>query len=340
MDQKEFLRAGRAQHLGGSVLVLCMNCHEPARSQNGVPPLALRSTIQLPHVHGRIDHLAMDPRTHNVFIAALGNNSVEVVDLGKGDRVASITGIEEPQGIVLIPGDGSVLVTSGGDGSCAFYGTDDLLLKRTIHLDGDADNVRYEPSLERLFVGHGDGGIAVIDARTFAVLTDIPLGGHPESLQVDARRKRLFVNVPERREVDVIDLVTSAVVAHWPLTAATANYPMALDTADQLVIVGCRAGRKLLVYTYAGLLQQSLDGPGDMDDLFYDGAKRTLIAVGGDGTVALFLRTAESKFAASGIVKTRAGARTAALVPEERILLLAVPARNEEPAALWLEEWK
>ena len=84
------------------------------------PPL-LRplATIPLPGVEGRIDHMALDAAGERLFVVALGNNSVEVVDLRAGRRARSLTGFREPQGIGFVPSPARLYVTSGGDGSCA-----------------------------------------------------------------------------------------------------------------------------------------------------------------------------------------------------------------------------
>ena len=42
--------------------------------------IELVATIPLSGVKGRIDHLAADPIGHGLFVAALGNDSVEVID--------------------------------------------------------------------------------------------------------------------------------------------------------------------------------------------------------------------------------------------------------------------
>src|SRR3989442_1385906 len=61
--------------------------------------LRLVQTIPLPGVEGRIDPMAIDMAGQRLFIAALGNNSVEVLDLHAGKRVRSLTGFREPQGV-------------------------------------------------------------------------------------------------------------------------------------------------------------------------------------------------------------------------------------------------
>jgi hypothetical protein len=66
-------------------------------------PLRLIQAIPLHNVEGRIDHMAVDLKGQRLFVAALGNNTVEVLDLRAGNRIRSITGLHEPQGVGFIP---------------------------------------------------------------------------------------------------------------------------------------------------------------------------------------------------------------------------------------------
>src|SRR5690242_14012965 len=64
-------------------------------------PLTLVGSIDLPRVDGRIDHLAVDVAAGRLFVAALGNNTVEVLDLKRGAHLRSLPGFREPQGIAV-----------------------------------------------------------------------------------------------------------------------------------------------------------------------------------------------------------------------------------------------
>lgn len=65
--------------------------------------LQLTQTIALPDVRGRIDHLDIDLDGGRLFVAALGNNSVEVIDLRAGRRSARLEHLREPQGVAYVP---------------------------------------------------------------------------------------------------------------------------------------------------------------------------------------------------------------------------------------------
>ena len=79
-------------------------------------PLKLKQTISLSGVEGRIDHFAFDPAGERLFICALGNNTVEVLDLRKGNRVHSITGLGAPQGVAYVPEVNRLFVANDKDG--------------------------------------------------------------------------------------------------------------------------------------------------------------------------------------------------------------------------------
>lgn len=79
-----------------------------AANTGDAPILRLAATIPLSDVSGRIDHLAVDPTGKHLFVAALGNNTVEIVDLDQGKRTGRIEGVREPQGVWVIPGSGTL----------------------------------------------------------------------------------------------------------------------------------------------------------------------------------------------------------------------------------------
>src|SRR6185437_7681170 len=74
-------------------------------------------TIPLPDVQGRIDHMSIDVKNQRFFMAALGNDTIEVIDLKAGKRIHTITGLHEPQGVLYLPDVNRLYVANGEDGS-------------------------------------------------------------------------------------------------------------------------------------------------------------------------------------------------------------------------------
>lgn len=162
-------------------------------SQNNAP-LRLVQTILMPNVEGRIDHMALDMEHQKLYVAALGNNTLEVLDLRAAKVIQTITGLKEPQGVVYIAELGKLFVTTGGDGKCYVYSGDPLRQVGVIEVGEDADNVRYDTAAKRLYVGYGGGALAAIDPSTLKRSGDIKLAGHPESFQLEKNGPRIYLN--------------------------------------------------------------------------------------------------------------------------------------------------
>src|SRR5882672_11276246 len=305
----------------------------------GQAPLNLVGTIDLPRVEGRIDHLAFDAGTQRLFVAALGNNTVEVLELKSGTHVKSLTGFREPQGIAVVPDAKLVAVANGQGEGVQTLDASDFHPVRTIRLGDDADNVRYETATKRLFVGFGSGALAAIGAAAGKVLGEAKLAGHPESFQLERLGSRAFVNVPTADQIAVVDRSALKVIATWPVTSAKANFPMALDEENHRIFVGCRRPAKVLVYdTTTGKEVASFDIVGDTDDLFYDAARKRVYVSGGEGYIDVFQQQDGNRFARLAHVATAAGARTSLFVQEQNRLYLAVPHRGSQKAEIRIYE--
>ena len=83
--------------------------------------MRLIHTIPLQSVQGRIDHLSIDLKGQRLFMAALGNNTVEIVDLTASTVIYSISGLREPQGIVFVPEFNKIFVAEGEGGTCEIF---------------------------------------------------------------------------------------------------------------------------------------------------------------------------------------------------------------------------
>ena len=143
-------------------------------------PLKLEKTIQLPDVQGRIDHMSIDVKGQRLFVSALGNNTVEVIDLKAGKRANTISGLKEPQGVLYVPGSDRLYVASSKDGTVKIFDATQLKLLKTVDYGDDADNLRYDSSRERIYVGFGDGAFGELDSDGQKI-GEIKLDLHPES---------------------------------------------------------------------------------------------------------------------------------------------------------------
>jgi hypothetical protein len=299
------------------------------------PSLRLEQKIDMPDVAGRIDHFSIDLATGRLFMAALGNDTVEVIDLKAARRVHTIRGLAEPQGVLFVPAVNRLFVASGKDGSVRLFDGTTLQPLKTVSFGDDADNLRLDPASGRIWVGHGGGALAAMDADGGKV-ADIPLGGHPESFQLEKSGPRIFVNVPDARTIAVVDRAKGIVTARWTTGTASANFPMALDEADKRLFVACRQPARLLVLdTDSGRIVASFATVGDADDLFYDPLRKRIYVSGGEGALGVYRQSDADHYAEVERIATVTGARTSFFSADLRRLFLAVRRRGAIPAGIW-----
>jgi DNA-binding beta-propeller fold protein YncE len=321
---------------GAALLVRPALGVRPARA--AAPLFAEVRAILLPGVERRIDHLALDPSGGRLFVAALGNGTLEVLDVGAGKRLASLGGLVEPQGVAYLPALHRIVVATSGGSVVAF---DDGSYQRTGTLANmdDADNVRPDPAAGQVYVGYGAGAagaLAVIDPSALKIVASIGLGGgHPESFRLEEGGPRIFVNVPDARAIAVVDRSQRAVIRRIPLRSAARNYPMSLDERGHRLFVGARQPPELLVFdATSGDAVAAVPCVGDTDDLFYDARRDRVYVIGGEGYVDVFDAAASGKYLRLARIPTRVGARTGLWSADLDRLFVAWPTRDGRAAEI------
>ncbi len=314
-----------------AALVATAACGKPAAVGSGPSPLVLESTIPLDGVVGRIDHLAIDLKRGRLFVAELGNGTVEAIDLASGRSLQRISGLSEPQGLAYLPGADELVVASGGDGAVRFYRGADLAPAGMIKLGDDADNVRVDPASGHVIVGYGSGALAIIDPVGRAVVGTISLPGHPESFRLAG--ERAYVNVPDAQRLVVTDLSAQRILATWPMPYFM-NFPMILDPATHRVAVVFRLPARLGMFDAgSGRPTSNVATCGDADDLFFDARRQRFYVTCGAGLVDVFGGPPASERRIARVT-TRRGARTSLFVPERDRLYVAARAGWGNGAAI------
>jgi DNA-binding beta-propeller fold protein YncE len=310
-----------------------ISCH--AQAPFGMDLLKLEKSIPLPNVKGRIDHMDINLKDRILYIAALGNNTVEVVDIQKVKLIHSIAGLDEPQGIGYIPEHNEIFIANGGNGDCYFYNAANFEKTATIHLSSDADDVRYDPATQHIYVGYGNGGIAVIDANTHTQIGDVKLPTHPEGFQLDKAENILLVNLPGKNMIGVINLKSLKLVDKWMSSAPSANFPFSVDTINHYSFVGYRRPASLVMLnSKTGKVIISANMVSDVDDVYFDYATKKIYISGGGGFINIFQHEKENSLKQVANIPTRSGARTSLLIPQLKLFILAERAESGKPAEI------
>ncbi|MCU1304576.1 MAG: hypothetical protein JWQ87_4860 [Candidatus Sulfotelmatobacter sp.] len=301
-------------------------------------PLILTGAIPLPNVQGRIDHFGFDPKGQ-LFISALGNNTEEVIDIGAGRVVRSIGRVPKPQGVAYCSESNKLFVGSD-EGKLYIYDGTSFDLITSINFGDDVDNLRYDAASKRVYVGYGDedtGAIGVVDATTNKRLEeeDFKLGAHPESFQLESSGPRIYVNLPDLKQIAVLNRHTHA-ISRWPLTLES-NFPMALDEVHSRLFVVTQVPARLAVLNArTGRVVASLPCVQNSDDVYYDSARKRIYVPGGEGYISVFQQKDPDHYQLMARIPSAVGARTAGYFGKGRkgfeVFYVAVPARADHGA--------
>jgi DNA-binding beta-propeller fold protein YncE len=319
-----------ASEIRMKTLAALLLCAIPIVIRGAEPaPLRMIQIIPLPKVKGRFDHFAADVKGQRLFVAALGNDSLEVLDTGAGKRIKSIADLHKPTGVVFLSEVNQIGVANGDDGTFKLFdGTSFELVNSLGGLD-DADNTRRDLKTKLIYVGYADGALAIVDETGRKKIGEIKLKAHPESFQLEANGQRIFVNVPDAKQVAVVDREKRAVIATWPMTEFRANFPMALDETNHRLFVGCRHPARLVVLdTATGKALANTEISGDTDDLFHDAAHKRIYVTCGEGFIDVIKAEDGNNYPRIMRFPTSGGARTSFFSTDlgSRIVL-AVPQR-------------
>lgn len=315
----------RCAKIAPLVLLLCA-LPGIGRAADPAAPLILERAIPLAGVSGRIDHMAVDLGRKRLLVAELGNGTVEAIDLASGKVNHRLSGLHEPQGIGYAPKADVIAVANAGDGSVRLFRGEDFAPLGTVDLKDDADNIRLDPVSGHLVVGHGTGALAVLDLVSHSVVTRVKLAAHPEGFQLDPVAGRAFVNLPDAKQIAVVELATGKLLTTWQVPGLRANFPMARDGTDAVIATVFRSPPRLVVFdAHTGAARLNVETCGDADDVFFDSRRQRIYVSCGAGSVDVF-QQGPTGYRLLSRVTTSSGARTSLFVPELDRLFVAARA--------------
>ena len=294
--------------------------------------VSVTDSMAIRNVADRFDHMSIDIQDQLVFIVAHGNNSVYVANLITEGVVHIITGLDEPQGVYYDSLNNDLYVSNGGNGALDVFSFPGYHLIKILNFSSDADNISFDPNTRLLYVGYGEenmSGIGIINTSTNTVVGNIALRGHPEAFSIEANGTSIFVNVPTANSIEQISKTNNSLVASWPLSNATENFPMALDERNNLLFVGYGLPPVIGVYSdKTGALVSMFNISSAGDDMFFDPTTNTLMITCSSGFLDVFNQLTTSSYELVSALRTAPLARTSLFYPEQHELLVAVPQHN------------
>lgn len=299
-------------------------------------PLKLAQTIPLTGLHdGDFDHFALDAAGQRLFLAAEENSTIMVIDLRTNKVIAKIAGAKAPHSLGYNSESKKLyVVDDGGPNQVEIFDGTSFKLLGTIPMDAHADVSIYDPASKLFYVGNGgrqakeeSTSISVVDTTSDKKVGDIKIDGDRiESIRLEEKSPRMFVNVYYKGIVAVVDRSKQTVEASWSFAQEGKNFgSMALDEADHRLFVHARdPGKVLVIDSSSGKLITSLLCQGDYDDAIWDSATRRLYLIG-TPFLKVWQKSAEGdRYDVLGQVPTAFHSITGFLVPSLNRLYIAV----------------
>jgi hypothetical protein len=320
---------------------------QPHAAAASAQPLVLLHRSDVPGYDGDFDHLFADTGENKLFVAAEDHGTVEVFSLKSGKHLKTLTTFKTPHAFFLVPRSHRLIVTDDGGPRIIDDRTYQLLGK--IDVAPGADTEYYDASTGHLYIVSGGGDVNLrncwlneIDPATGRVLRRLKFDSdHVEAVAAEQHGDRMFINIADRNEVDVIDKKTLRIIAHWPIAGAETNLSMALDEPDhRLFIVTRRPTQMFVLDTANGRTVAMLDVPAVVDGLYFDAARKRIYVPGAVGEVGVYQETDPDHYREIARVPSAPGGKSELFVPALNELFVAISPRYNTPpagAVLWYE---
>jgi hypothetical protein len=320
--------------------------------------LRLVRTIPLPGVTGRLDHMGVDLERKRLFVAAVTNNTLEVVDLAGAKVTNSLTGLKDTQDALYSGGDFNKLYVSSLDGHVRVFQGETFRLVDDFKVEPGPNRLFHDPTTHLIYFGYG-GHSAGFDAYERVGILQSKRGAAHDQLVADMiaptpRPGHLADIAMEDNGILLIcdslaDLIyrfdtrKRELMESWP-AKGDVSADLALDRARHRLFVGTRSPPEMNIYdSLSGKAIQSLPAPEAMDGVYYDARLKRVYMTGGrwygtpdasPGWIYVYEQQDPDHYEVISRIKTRPGSGTSLLVPEFNTFYVASQAIGAQGAAI------
>lgn len=309
-------------------------------------PLTLLGHTDIPGYTGDFDAITPDPALNRIFMAAEDHGTVEVFNLKTGKHLRTLTTFGTPHQIFLVPGTHRMIVTDSGKSGTAIVDTRTYRVLGHIKLAPGADEAYFDPSTGHYFIVTGGEDVNMkvcylneVDPWTGKVLAQLRFDSHhTETLRAEQHGNRMFINVADKNEVDVLSKNPLAVIARWPIAGAKKNLTMALDEPDHRLFVVTRDPTRMFVLdTSNGRTVEVLDVPAVNDGVFWDARRKRIYVPGAaKGQVGIYQVVDPAHVEEVARVPSALGGKSGAFSPQlDELWIAASPGKRVGGKILW-----
>lgn len=284
------MKRSAAAVLSGCVLAAAglAGCSAPAPESS--LPLTQVQDIALPGGSNRLDYQALDPGAKRLYIAHLGDGTVQAVDLDTGTVAGTVPGVSSVHGVTVAPERHLLLAAASGTNDVAIIDTGSLAVTGRVPAGNTPDGIAYDPVHGKAYVSNEhDHAETVIDLATGRAKGSIEIGGEAGNTVFDPVSGNILVNVQNRGELAVIDPTTDTVTGRIPVSDCGSNHGLYVDGANKLAFIACEDNAKLLVLDlHSKQVTARFDTGATPDVLAFDEGLHRLYVASEAGVISIF----------------------------------------------------
>jgi hypothetical protein len=285
---------------------------------------------------GGWDYLEVDPATHRLFISR--GTHVIVVNPDQEKIIGDIPDTQGVHGIAFADESNKGFTTNGRTSDVTIFDLNSLKTLGNVKTDKDTDAIIYDTFSKRVFTFNGDANTSsAIDAASGKLVSTFPLGGGPEFGASDGKGK-MFVNLEDKSSLVKFDAKTLKIENTWPLAPCESPSGLAIDAANEILVVGCHNKLMAFVDGNSGKVLGTVPIGERVDANRFDPATGYAFASCGDGTLTIAHEDSPTQFSPVETIQTQRGARTMAIDYTTHTVYLvtadlgpAPPATKENP---------
>jgi len=276
---------------GALLLLLLGGCNSRASSA-ALPAAVLQRVRDVPLAGpaARFDYQDVDADARRLYVAHLGANQVDVVNLDTLEPVASVPGVAQVHGVRLALDVHTLFATATGADEVVAIDTATSRITGRAPTGRFPDGVAYDPVNHLVAVSNkDDGSETVLDALAVRAVRTVPLGREVGNVTYDPVRKLMTAAVRPPEELAAFDAATGEVTARIRLSGCGGAHGVYVDAPTRRAFVACEDNARLAVVDLDHDRQTGIESVGgDPDVLAFDPGISRLYVAAETGVVSVF----------------------------------------------------
>jgi WD40 repeat protein len=270
---------------------------------------------------GGWDYAAFDTIHRRLYLSH--SIKTDIVDIDKEQVIGAISNTSGVHGIAFAYSLDKGFTSNGKDSSVTIFDLNTMKFITKIKINGaNPDAIIFDPFSLNIFTFNGKShNSTAIEAETGKIAGTVELDGKPEFSVSDGKGK-VFVNIEDKNEIQVINSKTLKVDFTWKLDSGDEPSGLAFDSKFNRLFIACN--NKILEVKNAdnGKTVAIRNIGKGVDAAAFNPVSREIFTSNGEGNLTVIQQTDADHYGSPENIPTQKGARTMAIdIQKDRIYL-------------------